>query len=327
MTEAVRRSARAFGIKATLSVLVLSGLFFAVGLQEVGNTLTSLEAIMILYVSPIVLAQVLVVNYRWWIISHGVGVTVSFRRLFEIQSTSTLLGAFLPTSLGISALRAWFIYREGVPLSKAVSSILIDRALLTAVLITMTVATQPILFLWSMDRWQGSFVSWLLPVVIGLVLIALCLVLVLSNPRLLNAWGAIRKIARDARIFLSQPRRLVLALTSAVVAQLLMFIVAFMIGRGLGIDLSLINYLIVMPSVALIASIPVSLGGWGIREGAMVAGFMLFGVPPEKSLLMGVIVGLVMLAGMLPGGALWLMERNRATLNAVRTAEIETRGG
>ena len=111
---------------------------------------------------------------------------------------------------------------------------------------------------------------------------------------------------------------LVLALCAAILGQILMFLVACIIGSGLGIDLPFVSYLVLMPSVALIASLPISIGGWGVREGGMVVGFMLFDVPPEKSLLMGLLVGVASLAAFLPGGLLWLLRKNRPLVSDLR---------
>ena len=47
---------------------------------------------------------------------------------------------------------------------------------------------------------------------------------------------------------------------------------------------------------------PLSIAGWGLREGAMVAVFALVGVPMDGALLMSVLLGLLLLLVSLPGG-------------------------
>ena len=54
--------------------------------------------------------------------------------------------------------------------------------------------------------------------------------------------------------------------------------------------------------VVLVAGMPLSIAGWGLREGAMVAVFALVGVPMDGALLMSVLLGLLLLLISLPGG-------------------------
>ena len=62
----------------------------------------------------------------------------------------------------------------------------------------------------------------------------------------------------------------------------------------------------------LVALIPVSLGGWGVREGAFVVLLGFYGVAPEQGLIVSVLFGLALLAASLPGLALWLSQPARA---------------
>ena len=64
---------------------------------------------------------------------------------------------------------------------------------------------------------------------------------------------------------------------------------------------------IVMPLVTLIMVIPISIAGWGIREGAMVVGLGYLGVIPESALALSVLYGLLLLTIALPGGLIWLV--------------------
>jgi uncharacterized membrane protein YbhN (UPF0104 family) len=55
--------------------------------------------------------------------------------------------------------------------------------------------------------------------------------------------------------------------------------------------------------------IPISLAGWGVREGAMVIVFSLAGLQTEASLSLSVLFGACMFVSGLPGGVLWLLMR------------------
>jgi len=60
-------------------------------------------------------------------------------------------------------------------------------------------------------------------------------------------------------------------------------------------------FLCVAPLALLATSVPISLGGWGLREGSVVALLPLFGVQPAHALAISLLFGVAFLLGTLPG--------------------------
>jgi hypothetical protein len=56
-----------------------------------------------------------------------------------------------------------------------------------------------------------------------------------------------------------------------------------------------------------VSLVPISVGGWGLRELAVVSLLAGHGMPPERALLFSVCFGLVLAAGSLPGALVWLV--------------------
>jgi uncharacterized membrane protein YbhN (UPF0104 family) len=71
--------------------------------------------------------------------------------------------------------------------------------------------------------------------------------------------------------------------------------------RGMGVDVGLLNVLVITPAVFLVSMVPISVAGWGVRESAMSAGFALVGVDPEKSIIVSIAFGLSLVLVSLPG--------------------------
>ena len=53
--------------------------------------------------------------------------------------------------------------------------------------------------------------------------------------------------------------------------------------------------------------IPVSIAGWGVREGAMVVAFGFVGIPAADALVVSLTFGALLVAAGMPGGILWLL--------------------
>ena len=79
-----------------------------------------------------------------------------------------------------------------------------------------------------------------------------------------------------------------------------------LIGMSLGIELPILIYYLLVPLIFLISLIPISFGGWGIREASSIGLFGLVGLPPEQAFAMSVLFGLVVICASLPGGILLL---------------------
>jgi uncharacterized membrane protein YbhN (UPF0104 family) len=82
---------------------------------------------------------------------------------------------------------------------------------------------------------------------------------------------------------------------------------------------TLVDCLVLVPPVILVATLPISIAGWGAREVAMVTVFGLIGVPSAQATALSVLFGVATLATALPGGLFWLMERRITPLEETRS--------
>ena len=97
----------------------------------------------------------------------------------------------------------------------------------------------------------------------------------------------------------------------AVVTQIAMALAAYLLAGSLRIDIGAADRLLLSQPVALVTALPISVGGWGTREATMIALFGLIGVAPSAALALSVQLGLLNIVMTLPGGALWLLTRDR----------------
>lgn len=89
-------------------------------------------------------------------------------------------------------------------------------------------------------------------------------------------------------------------------------IVSFaLIGRALGVDLDMLAYFLLVPLILLIALIPVSMAGWGLREAGALSLFSLVGVPGEQAVALSVLFGVLLVVAGIPGLALILLNPAR----------------
>ncbi len=74
-----------------------------------------------------------------------------------------------------------------------------------------------------------------------------------------------------------------------------------------------------VPPVLLIATVPVSIAGWGLREGTMATAFTLAGLSAEDGVLISVLFGLMYVVTGCVGGLIWI-----ASGPAMQLGELES---
>jgi hypothetical protein len=52
--------------------------------------------------------------------------------------------------------------------------------------------------------------------------------------------------------------------------QLNFALAAFLLGRALHVEATLLDMIVIMPTVTVATTLPVSRGGWGVREGVLM---------------------------------------------------------
>ncbi len=73
--------------------------------------------------------------------------------------------------------------------------------------------------------------------------------------------------------------------------------------------MTVLQSIALIPLVQLATTMPISIGGWGVREAGMVGLLAMIGVPKAAALLLSIQLGLVVTLVSLPGGILYACRR------------------
>jgi len=84
-----------------------------------------------------------------------------------------------------------------------------------------------------------------------------------------------------------------------------------LLGLALGISVDFVTFLLLVPLVSLIALMPISFAGWGVREAGAVWLFGIAGIAKESSLAMAISFGLLLVLAGLPGLFLFLYQSSK----------------
>ncbi len=263
----------------------------------------------------LIMGQILVVSVRWTRLLRAIAINLPYRPILRVIVIANFFNATLISSVGGDAVRLWLLTRFGVHLGKAVNGILLDRLAGLFGLLAMMALGLPML----MEIMAGNPARWGFPLLLIAALTGLAALLAADKlPTALSHWRLMRglaTLAADSRAIVLTSRNLLPIGGQSILVHLLAIMAIYVLARGLDIEIGFMTCFVLIPPVILAMTLPISIAGWGVREGAMIAALGLVGVSQEQALVLSVVFGLCVTIVGLMGGVVWLFSRNRAIPN------------
>lgn len=248
---------------------------------------------------------------RWRIVMKQFGRVLGFGLTTRLFFEGLFFNQALPSTVGGDGVRVYRAFRAGLTLPASINSVVLDRVLgLTSLMILAAIA-QP-LFYERVDS-LGARLSFT-----AVFVAALCGIVFLLSfaflPERFRRWKVIAGLAslsQAARQAFTTPAIFFPVTILSVTGHMISVVVFYLLAVSLDLGVSFVDCLVMVPSVLLLATVPISVAGWGLREGAMVAAFGLLGVPAGGAAAASVLFGIGMALIALPGGLLWFVNPDR----------------
>ncbi len=288
-------------VKIGVSVGILAVIAAKTDVPKIGALLMSVSGGTIGIVLFLSLVQTVVVAYRWVLVMRGLDAAVELWPALQAVYVSLALNQCMPSYVGGDAYRVYWLYREGNRLARAARGVMIDRISAVIALVVMMAAGLPLVFARFADpAARHGLLAVLACGLLGTVAFFGCDVV----PK---AWGRVR-VVREMAELSAAARRLLLTGSNglvigplAIVVHVLTATVMFAFASSLGLQLTLLDCVLLTPPITLLAAVPVSIAGWGVREGVMVGALSLVGIGTEPALALSVLLGVAALANGLVG--------------------------
>jgi glycosyltransferase 2 family protein len=291
-----------FMAKAGLSACVLAYLASRIDLHAVGRSLAAGSPRLLVLAFLLFLLLPVLGGLRWWMVLRAFGEKQALSALVVVFSVASSVAQVLPSVAG-DGVRMWLATRLGLSTGHAVRSVFLERVSMVAALLAVALATSP----WLMQLTGSSGPVWaaaaLFAGAIGAigVLAAADRLWTQPGPRLLEA---LRHTSADTRqLFGSKWNWRFLGL--CVASNLSFAVLTLVLTRALSLHVAGYEVLAIMPWVTLASTMPVSFGGWGVREGALVFLLGRAGVAAPDALAVSLLFGLFAAMAGLPGLLAW----------------------
>jgi len=213
----------------------------------------------------------------------------------------------MPSNIGGDAFRVYYLTKNNWNIHDSALTVLLDRVVGLLGLILLVLATVPILLYSGID----SVMKWgfAIAVLILVVTVSMIFIFDMITSKLLH-WKIIRllnSISKNGRNLLFNKKYGVKIVILSLIIHLISVLTFITLSESMGLNIEMTSILLITPVATLLMVVPISVAGWGIREGAMVVGLGYYGVPTESALVLSIMYGVMMLVVSLPGGLIWSM--------------------
>jgi uncharacterized membrane protein YbhN (UPF0104 family) len=252
-------------------------------------------------------------SYKWQRLLDADGIHIAHSTAFASYLVSTFFSLFLPSSIGGDAVRAVDGARRSGRAVATVTSVIADRVLGFAAIGIVGLLALCAGSASALDgelRWGGAALYAAVLAASGVLLagwpLRVAHTLGLSRwPRLerplvsvAESLGSYRKSGRLGELLLL-----------SIAAQVIVVVAVYVIGRSLGMAVSLWYFLVIVPLVGLVESVPVSIYGIGLRDVSYVYLLGLVGVSKPQALSLSVLYVVLTVFYALFGGLVFALRR------------------
>ena len=276
-------------IKIALSFLLFSYVVAKVSPSGLWQTLKPAEPGLLALAAGIFLASNLIGSWLWARLLHAQGVPIPYAKAASYYFVGLFFNNFLPSNIGGDIARITDARKHADHVSPVFSATLMDRLIgVLAIGLVAVVASATVL---DHARLYAIYTTTLI-----VFLVALGLFLAIFNRGVLEAlerpfrWmgarrvaGGIARLMDDLHGYRNQGGTLAVVFLASMVVQISRILVHYVVGLSLGVRVAVSYYFLFVPVLAALISLPISLNGIGVREGAAVVLFQMAGMTRQQS--------------------------------------------
>lgn len=246
----------------------------------------------------------LVVGYvlcglRWAWIAQGLDIEVSRTRKIRLYFLGMFASLFLPSTIGGDVVRGILLAKSegrsnmGV---RAAASVILDRVNGMYALVALLTVSM-LMFSWP-SAWWWSWLALVAAMWVGMLLYPWL------HARLPEKLAVLKQLPLHEQGFQRMWWR---SLPVSLLFQMMIVQAHVFLGMAVGLDMNWAAFSIMVGLVALVATLPISLNGFGVREAGYVGFAVYFGASADAATAMAALWVIILAVAALPGA--WVLWR------------------
>ena len=293
-------------ILPVIGIFLFIYIIIQIGIDKIIDALSVINPIYGCFLIFLWVPHTLVYVYMWHSVQKKHKININFLSLLKIALIGNFYGLITPGGIGWFITPFYLRKKSGESIEKCTTDVLISESIHSLALLLLSLIGLIVLI--------GHFAHFL-PAIIILIAILVVLCIIFMNEKtgkkairfFLKMFlpGRYKKDANDRVDLLYEDfpaaKELLFPFLLAFLHWIVYFSEGYLVAKLLLIDVPYIYFILIYPIGVIVAGIPITIGGVGIREGALVTLFSVFGVAPAQivalSLLNNVILSWIVTAG------------------------------
>lgn len=290
------------------SLLLISYLLYSIDFKEAWRPITHTGWIYLFLFFVVINIDRALMAYKWCILLKVKGIAISFAEALRGYFFATFWGIFLPSTVGGDTIRAFRAAKLVESKKDIISSIVMERVLGALTALAIALVCMGVAF-WTMDVFDWR-------VELGIFLLASVFVVLLFfsfHDRIFiwldrksafekeGLWGKLARLYHSYREYRYHHGALLRFIAWSAVEQCVPTLGVYLTALALGRDVSFLHCAIFVPLIMTLTKFPISLDGYGVREGLYVYLFALVGVSNSDAFVIGLVSHVIANLALLPG--------------------------
>jgi glycosyltransferase 2 family protein len=307
-------------LKILLSVLLFAYVIAKVSPRNVWSTMRAADPGLLALAAALFLVSSLIGSWLWARLLRAQGVAIPYPKAASYYFVGLFFNNFLPSNIGGDIARISDASKHADRVSSVFSATLMDRLIGVVAIGFLAVIAS----LTALDR---VHLHALYVATLAVFLMALALFVSIFHRGVLQAFErpfrmigarkverAIARLMDDLHGFRNQGGALAAAYVASTLVQISRIYVHYLVGLALGVRVSLSYYFLFVPILAALISLPISLNGIGVREGAAVVLFRMAGMTREQAFSIPFLTYIISVLISLLGGLIFISRTPRRAI-------------
>jgi len=274
-------------VAVTVSILVYLG--FKVNWVELSKQFMQTNIVWLVIACFLLGIAFFLASIRWWLLLRVQDIFLPLNTVTAVTLIGQFFNSFLLGSTGGDVIRALYISKySSHRKTYATMTVIMDRVIGLFVLLCIALCAMPWQLRLLLQRQDTRNIAYSLFIILGIMVVCALSLAFIPFKRLPffphKLWNMVPKrdvIEALVTAFRQHGNSLILTLEAIACSAAIWFIVftqGYCIALAINLKATYLQILLTLSIVHLVISLPISIGGHGVREGAFVAMFAAFGI-------------------------------------------------
>jgi len=291
-----------FLFKLVVSALSLYIVFLEADPRQILSMMRRIGPLYFLAACLIYIAAQAISTFRWKLLlpEH-----FTFRKLFSLYMIGAFFNSFLPGLIGGDVVKAYYLNKDARKLGVTLASIFMDRYVGYVALMIVGMASYP----FALRYFGESVYKWIMPAIVCAFIVGSFLFFGLRLGRRFTTMSEFYEYFITLK---SRKGVIAKAVLISLCVQIMGFSAVALLASAMGEDIPIFLLFVFLPIIITVTTVPISISGLGVREGAFVLLLGLIGIRPELATSLSLSWFFSNFIGSIPGLAAYIRQTGGA---------------